>query len=70
MTYDRRGGEPIAPAHDRRHNDRQILAQVPTSPSCGQYEDMPPTVRMSPDGRSGLTDLPVGLAVTVTPSVR
>ena len=38
--------------------------------SCGQYEDMPPAFKCPPDGSSGLTDLPVGLAVTVTPSVR
>ena len=36
-------------------------------PSCGQYEDMPPAFKCPPDGSSGLTDLPVGLAVTVTP---
>jgi integrase len=28
--HDRRGNEPIAPAHDRRHDDPQVLAQDPT----------------------------------------
>src|SRR5258707_5402018 len=28
--HDRRGKEPVAPAHDRRHDDPQIRAEDPT----------------------------------------
>jgi hypothetical protein len=60
------------------HSIAQVARNVlprPTSgaamgPSCGQYEDMPSPFKCPLDGSGGLTDLPIGLAVTVTPSVR